>query len=37
MTSRGVPVTRIPILVEDLIKNHYAFLEARQVQEGDAR
>ena len=35
MSGRGVPVKRIPILVDDLIKNHYAFLEARQVQEGD--
>ena len=30
MAGRGVPVRRIPILVEDLIKNGYAFLEGRQ-------
>jgi hypothetical protein len=37
MTGRGVPVRQIPILVEDLIKNGYAFLEGRQVQEGDRK
>jgi hypothetical protein len=34
MSGRGVPVKRIPILVEDLIKKGYACLEARQVAEG---
>jgi hypothetical protein len=33
----GVAVRRIPILVEDLIKNGYAFLEGRQVREGDRK
>jgi hypothetical protein len=37
MTGRGVPVRQIPSLVEDLIKNGYAFLEERQVQEGDRK
>jgi AAA domain len=37
MTGRGVPVRQIPSLVEDLIKNGYAFLEGRQVQEGDRK
>ena len=32
-----VPVRRIPILVDDLIKNGYACLEKRQVQEGDRK
>jgi hypothetical protein len=37
MAGRGVPVRQIPVLVEDLIKNGYAFLEGRQVQEGDRK
>jgi hypothetical protein len=37
MAGRGVPGSRIPILVEDLIKNGFAFLEGRQVQEGDRK
>jgi hypothetical protein len=37
MSGRGVPVRRIPIFVEDLIKNGFAILEGRQVQEGDRK
>lgn len=37
MVGRGIPVKRIPILVDDLIKNCFAFLEGRQVQEGDRK
>jgi hypothetical protein len=33
--GRGVPVRRIPILVGNLINKGYAFLEGRQVQEGE--
>jgi hypothetical protein len=35
--GRGVPVRRIPILVADLLKNGFAFLEGRQVEEGDRK
>jgi hypothetical protein len=34
MAGHGVPVRRIPILVDDLIKEGYAYLEERQVPEG---
>jgi hypothetical protein len=37
MAGRGVPVRRIPVLVEDLIKEGYAFLEGRQVEEGNRK
>jgi hypothetical protein len=37
MAGRGVPVRRIPILVADLIKNGFAVLEGRQVQEGERK
>jgi hypothetical protein len=37
MAGRGVPVRRIPILVDDLIKKSYVILEPRQVQEGDRK
>jgi hypothetical protein len=37
MSRRGVPVKRIPILIEDLIKKTYVILEPRQVQEGDRK
>jgi hypothetical protein len=37
MFGRGVPVKRIPILIEDLIKKTYVILEPRQVQEGDRK
>ena len=35
--GRGVPVKRIPILVNDLIKKGYACLEERQVRESDRK
>jgi hypothetical protein len=35
--GRGIPVKRIPVLVEALINKGYAFLEGRQVTEGDRK
>jgi hypothetical protein len=37
MAGRGIPVRRIPILVDDLIKEGYVKLEPRNVQEGNRK
>jgi len=35
--GRGVPVKQVPLIIDDLIKKGYAYLEKRQVSEGDRK